>query len=75
MALPRERPAEREAESGCEQLWIHRDGNAAALVAIEVELPADRSRPDAGLRGRGVGLHDLRGAIEAEPRAARGHTT
>ena len=25
------------------------DGNAAALVAIEVELPADRSRPDAGL--------------------------
>src|SRR5215213_8257800 len=29
--------------------WIHRDGNAAALVAIEVELPADRSRPDAGL--------------------------
>ena len=97
--LPRERPAEREAESGCElprwivqrffelaveherervklardeerqhdglaslrqsllspvrrrefELWIHRDGNAAALVAIEVELPADRSRPDAGL--------------------------
>ncbi len=31
------------------ELWIHRDGNAAALVAIEVELPADRSRPDAGL--------------------------
>jgi hypothetical protein len=30
------------------ELWIHRDGNAAALVAIEVELPADRSRPDAG---------------------------
>jgi hypothetical protein len=30
------------------ELWIHRDGNAAALVAIEVELPADRS-PDAGL--------------------------
>jgi hypothetical protein len=23
--------------------------NAAALVALEVELPADRSRPDAGL--------------------------
>ena len=21
------------------ELWIHRDGNAAALVAIEVELP------------------------------------
>jgi len=69
--LPRERPAERAAESGCElrrwivqrffepllgpvrrrefELWIHRDGNAAALVAIEVDLPADRSRPDAGL--------------------------
>src|SRR3954464_6118743 len=31
------------------ELWIHRDGNAAALVAIEVELPADRSRPAAGL--------------------------
>jgi hypothetical protein len=31
------------------ELWIHRDGNAAALVAREVELPADRSRPDAGL--------------------------
>ena len=31
------------------ELWIHRDGNAVALVAIEVELPADRSRPDAGL--------------------------
>ena len=31
------------------EVWIHRDGNAAALVAIEVELPADRSRPDAGL--------------------------
>ena len=31
------------------ELWIHRDGNAAALVAIEVELPADRSRRDAGL--------------------------
>src|SRR5437762_9977546 len=31
------------------ELWIHRDGNAAALVAIEVELPADRSRPDAGV--------------------------
>ena len=91
--LPRERPAEREAESGCElprwivqrffelavgherervklardeerqmvwpasesllgpvrrrefELWIHRDGNAAALVAIEVELPADRIVP------------------------------
>jgi hypothetical protein len=28
------------------ELWIHRDGNAAALVAIEVELPADRSRPE-----------------------------
>ena len=31
------------------ELWIHRDGNAAAPVAIEVERPADRSRPDAGL--------------------------
>jgi PadR family transcriptional regulator PadR len=31
------------------ELWIHRDGNAAALVAIDVELSADRSRPDAGL--------------------------
>ena len=30
------------------ELWIHREGNATALVAIEVELP-DRSRPDAGL--------------------------
>lgn len=48
------------------ELWIHRDGNAAALVAIEVELPADRSRPDAGLVtlsgliGGGTGSYTIR---------------